>query len=122
MNSFLIAHLVFIVPVLVLGPWILLQTKGDAKHRQLGRTWAAAMILSCIFAFGVKDRGGLSWLHGLAAFTIFSVARAVLAIRKKDIRTHQRSMIGAYIGSLIAFLFSLQPHRLIGSWLRSLPQ
>ncbi len=119
MNNFLLLHLITIVPVLIMGPFILLQKKGDKLHRLLGKIWCVLMIISCLLTFGITHNGSYSWLHGLALFTLWQVVRAIGAIKRKDLKTHQRAMIGSYIGTVIAFIFaSLVPGRLISEWLQ----
>jgi uncharacterized membrane protein len=120
MSIFLQIHLLTIVPSLILGAVVLVRTKGSAAHKLLGRCWAICMIASCVSSFGIL-RDGFSWLHGLAAFTLLSIVRAVLAIRKGNVAAHKRAMIGSYLGSLIAFGFALAvPTRLLGRFLRTL--
>ncbi len=110
-------HIVTIVPVLLVGPFILLRNKGDEIHVFMGRIWAAFMIVSCLTSFGIRHHGSFSWLHGLAAWTIFCMAAGTWHIRKNNILKHKRYMIGSYIGTVIAFIFALQPGRLLGTWL-----
>ncbi|MFZ4715211.1 MAG: DUF2306 domain-containing protein [Bacteriovoracaceae bacterium] len=118
MKIWLWLHLITIIPVLIVGPFILFRRKGDKLHKVLGKMWAILMIVSCLFSFGIQSDGGLSWLHGLAAFTIFSVVRALIAIKRKDLKTHERAMRGSYVGACIAFIFAAAvPSRLIGGWL-----
>ena len=118
MNIFLALHLFTIVPCLVIGPCILFRKKGDRIHVILGRVWATLMIVSCLLTFGITHNGSYSWLHGLAVFTLYQIIHGIRAIRKKDIRIHQRAMIGSYLGALIAFIFaSITPNRLISNWI-----
>ncbi len=109
-------HLALIVPVLLLGPFILFRPKGDKLHKVLGRVWVICMLISCLLSFGITHDGGLSWLHGLAAFTIYSIIRGVLYIRAGNIKAHRSSMIGPYIGTVIAFIYALSPERFLGSF------
>lgn len=120
MNIFLKLHLVTIIPVLVLGPFILFRKRGDRLHILLGRLWAGLMTVSCLLTFGIQYNGKFSWLHGLAVFTLYSVGKAILAIKRKDIPSHQRAMVGSYIGVLIAFAWAASDSdRLINQWIRN---
>lgn len=120
MNPFLILHLLTIVPVLLLGPFILRGKKGDARHKFLGKIWVSLMIVSCLLSFGITENGKFSWLHGLSAFTIFSVISAMRAIKDKNLIRHQRSLFGSYMGAFVAFIFAAgTPDRLIGRWFYS---
>lgn len=121
MDIFLKFHLVTIVPVLTLGPFILLRKQGDRVHVVTGRIWASLMVISCLLTFGIQDGGHYSWLHGLAIFTLSQIIRAIRAIKRKDIRGHQRGMVGSYLGALIAFLFAAAvPNRLLNIWIQNL--
>jgi uncharacterized membrane protein len=121
MNTYLALHLATIVPVLILGPFIIFRKHGDRWHVIVGRVWAYLMIASCLLSFGVLRGGHLSWLHGLSVFTLYSVVKAIFAIRKKDIKAHQRAMVGSYLGALVAFVFAAtDPDRLIGTIIRKL--
>lgn len=120
MTTLIYLHLAAIVPALLIGPFILFRRKGDAFHKNLGKVWAVLMIIGSLLSFGIQHNGGFSWLHGLAAFTIFSVGKAVYSIRKGNLKDHQRNMIGSYIGSFIAAIFALHPERLLGLWMSGL--
>lgn len=121
MNIFLKLHLITIIPVLALGPFILFRKRADKLHVILGRIWAYLMIISCLLTFGITHNGSYSWLHGLAIFTLYQVIRAIRAVKRKDLRVHQRAMIGSYIGAIIAFVFAATaPDRIISSWISTL--
>ncbi|GAB96768.1 putative membrane protein [Kineosphaera limosa] len=107
------AHAVAATVVITLGPINLLRRRRDAAHRLIGRVWAAAMAITCVSAFGIRP-DGLTWLHGLAAFTLLSIAVGIVNIRRRNVRGHRANMVGAYFGTLIAFGFAaLAPDRLI---------
>lgn len=114
-------HLSTIVPILLIGPFILFRKKGDKLHKLIGKIWAVFMIVSCLASFAIHPRG-FSWLHGLAAFTIFSVVRGINYARMGNLKGHQRSFIGSYCGALIAFVFALRPQRILGAWVWGLIQ
>ncbi len=116
-------HLITIAPVLVLGPFILFRQRGDRTHVLLGRIWAYLMIVSCLLTFGITHQGSYSWLHLLAVFTWYQVIRAIVAIKKGNIRVHQRAMVGSYLGAIVAFVFAATAqNRLINNWILSLLQ
>lgn len=122
MNQWVIyAHLSTILPSLLLGPIVLLRRKGDHTHRILGKVWAILMLLASALSFGILSSGHLSWLHGLAAFTIFSVLRGIRAARRRDLGQHKASMVGSYVGTVAAFVFALSPGRMAGDWVRGTP-
>jgi uncharacterized membrane protein len=43
-----------------------------------------------------------------------------MAARRRDYRLHRLRMTAAYLGTCIAFGFTLLPNRLIGQWVRGL--
>jgi uncharacterized membrane protein len=123
MSIFLKLHLITIIPVLILGPLILLRKRGDKLHMISGRIWASLMILSCLLTFGITNNGRYSWLHGLAVFTMFQIVRAIRAVRRGDLRIHQRAMIGSYLGTLVAFIFAIAvPGRLLNTGIHKIFQ
>jgi hypothetical protein len=110
-------HVVAVLIVIVLAPLQLALPKGTNLHRAIGRIWVAAMVLICISAFFILDRpippsiGGISWLHGLAVFTLVMLWRAVSAARRGDIRSHKIGMIMLTllgIGVPLIVAFSMQ--------------
>ncbi len=117
MTTLIYFHIATIVPVLLIGPFILFRKKGDKIHILIGRIWAVLMIVSCLTSFGIRHNGSFSWLHGLAAWTTFCMFAGIYHVRKQNIVKHKRYMIGSYIGVVIAFIFALRPERLLGSWL-----
>lgn len=119
MIAFVYVHLATIVPVLLLGPVILFRQKGDGPHRLMGMMWAGLIVTSSLLSFGIQHSGGLSWLHGLSAYTIYAVAMGVRAARRGDVCNHRANMIGSYLGASIAFAFALHPSRLVGKWVAS---
>ncbi len=119
MKTLIYLHIATILPVLILGPFVIFRTPKDKVHKILGKIWALLMITSCLLTFGVRHNGGFSWLHGLSLYTLYSVISALLSIRKKQIHRHKQSMIGSYIGTVIAFIFAMTPDRLLGNWIQS---
>ena len=101
----------------VLGGFLMWGTKGKTAHRYSGWAWVAAMLITAGTGFGIADMGGLSWLHGLAAFTLYTVSRGAWAARKGDLKTHRGNMLGTYIGLSLAALGALIPGRRIMDFL-----
>lgn len=50
-------HLATIVTALLLTPVMLLRSRGDPLHRQLGWVWAAAMLLTAIDSLFIRTTG-----------------------------------------------------------------
>ncbi|MCA0448522.1 MAG: DUF2306 domain-containing protein [Proteobacteria bacterium] len=113
-------HTVAALTALVLGIAILLRPKGTATHKLTGRIWVAAMAITAITSFWIQELrhgDGFSPIHILSIITLASLARAIYAIRHGNVKAHQRAMIGAFAGVLIAGAFTLLPGRIIGGWI-----
>lgn len=106
MDTIVIAvHALSAAYVLTLGPVNLLRRRRDRAHRIIGRTWAVAMLLTCVSSFAIHP-DGFNWLHGLAVFTLVSVTAGIIHIRRGHVAAHRGNMIGSYIGTTIAFVFA----------------
>ncbi len=113
-------HLATICLALVLTPVLMWRRRGDRVHRQLGWVWAGAMFLTAIASFDVRliNRGGLSFIHILSAWTIIQVPVIVLAARRHNAARHRRAVHGMVIGALlIAGFFTFPFGRMLGRWL-----
>jgi uncharacterized membrane protein len=109
-------HLVAALLALGLGAVVAVMRKGTPLHRTLGRVWVAVMVVVAVGSFWLRHGDGhLSWIHGLSAYTLFSLALAVWAIRRGKVRLHRHAMLGTFAGLSIAALFALSPGRLLGS-------
>jgi len=90
---------------LLLGPVNIFRRRRDRAHRIIGYGWVAFMVLTCATSFGIYP-DGFTWLHGLAAYTLFSVGAGVWSILHGNRIAHRYNMIGAYIGTAVAFAFA----------------
>ena len=111
----ILVHLAAAAIALVLGVLVLAMRKGTPAHRVIGRYWVAAMVVLAVGSFWITRDGALSWIHGLSAFTLASLAAAVWAIRRRYVRTHRMAMLGTLAGFMIAGAFALAPGRLLGT-------
>jgi uncharacterized membrane protein len=93
----------------LLGAWqVFLSTKGDARHRMVGRVWVGLALYVAISSFWMKELrpGQFSLLHILSVVTIVSVILGIFAARRGDLRAHQGDMIGPWIGMTFAGIFA----------------
>jgi len=114
------AHLLTIMVALALTPVMLLRQRGDRLHRQLGWVWVAAMILTALISFTVRNtnHGGFSFIHILSAWTLFQVPLIAWSARTHNIHRHRRSVRAMVLGALlIAGFFTFPFNRLLGQWL-----
>ncbi|PTE01669.1 DUF2306 domain-containing protein [Pandoraea apista] len=97
-------HLAAAVAAVLLGAAILFMRRGTLRHRWTGRLWVAAMAVAAATSFGIRELGAgrLSWLHALSAYVLVGLVLAVVAIRRGDVSTHRRQMLGLYAGLVIA--------------------
>jgi uncharacterized membrane protein len=109
-------HVVSAVTALAIGIVIMLKPKGVGLHRLLGWSWVVAMAstaLSSVFLTGLNgDRWSL--IHLLTGWVIVALPIGVVAIRRRNVRVHQRMMTGLFIGGLVvAGAFTFIPGRLM---------
>lgn len=112
------AHLATVLPALLIGTVLMVQTKGTAIHIALGRIYMLLMLTTAVLSFWVRGLNGeaLSPIHALSAWTIVSVLTGWWAIRTGRRRVHRGFMIGLYAGVLIAGAFTLLPGRALGKF------
>ncbi len=108
-------HLFSALAALTVGATILLRTKGTPAHKAMGRVWVGLISVVAIGSFGVRQvqDGDLSWLHLLAAWTLFAITMGFLAIRRGRVKQHRAWMVGTFLGLLIAGAFALAPGRML---------
>jgi uncharacterized membrane protein len=114
----LAVHVSATLAALPLGGHVLWARKGGARHRTLGRIWAALMMIAALSSFWLRDlSGGLSLIHLLSLLTLVSIPLGVWYARRGAIQAHLRTMRAVYIGLVVAGLFAVVPGRLLGTML-----
>lgn len=118
MQSVLVVHLAAALASVFLGATVLLRRKGTWAHKLAGRLWVALMAITAISSFALSSPAlphwhGLGPIHALSALTLVSLAMAVRAIRRGDVRAHRRWIVGPYVGLGIAGLAALAPGRFL---------
>ena len=107
-------HLTSALMAIAIGGFVLMQQKGTALHRIAGRVWVGLMVLTALLSFGIRSSGKLSWIHQLSISTLFAIVMALIAISRDDVAAYKYWMRGVYIGSVVAGVFTLLPHRQLG--------
>ena len=111
------AHVLLAAAAVALAAAVLLRRKGTASHRALGRLWVGVMALVAGGSFLIRDDGpwlGLSWIHGLSAFTLAMLVWGVVSIRRGDRRRHATTMVCLVIFALgVTGAFTLLPGRIM---------
>ena len=111
-------HLFSVVPCIFLGAYGLLGKKGTTIHMTLGKVYMILMLFTALITLLMPaDVGGrflnhFGWIHLFSFLTLWTVPTAYTAIRKGNVRAHQRKMVLLYIGAIgIAGGFTLAPGR-----------
>lgn len=112
------AHLATIVAALGLTPVMMLRRRGDRLHRRLGRVWVAAMVVTALISFGIRNRGGFSWIHGLSVFVLVAAPWVWVSAARHDVVRHRRAVRAlTSFALLLAGFFTFPFDRLLGRWL-----
>lgn len=110
----ILIHLSAALMALMVGASMLAREKGTVLHRRSGRVWVALMLVTVLLSFGIRSSGHFSWIHLLSLWTLFAIAMALWALRRREIEAHRRWMRGCYIGPAAAGVFTLLPQRRLG--------
>ncbi|GAA4283062.1 hypothetical protein GCM10022261_05930 [Brevibacterium daeguense] len=93
--------------VILLAPVNLLRRPKDSAHRMIGRSWVLMMYLVCVSGMFIYSlSGGFTIFHALAIFTFGTTTLGVLAIRRRDVRSHIGNMVGSWLGAIGAGAFA----------------
>jgi len=114
------AHLATILPALALTPVMLLRPRGDSLHRLLGKVWVAAMLLTAILSFGVREsrHGNLGLVHIISAYVVLVAPLIWWTARNHQVARHRRMVRGMVTGALlVAGFFTFPFGRMLGTWL-----
>ncbi|CAM3266539.1 DUF2306 domain-containing protein [Sphingomonas antarctica] len=115
-------HLATMTVALVLTPVMLLRSRGDRLHRQLGWVWSTAMLLTAVDSLLIRqvNAGGFSFIHILSVWVVIQVPVIILSARAHNLKRHRRAVRGMVTGALlIAGFFTFPFDRLLGHWLFS---
>ncbi|ANU06975.1 DUF2306 domain-containing protein [Paraurantiacibacter namhicola] len=105
---------------LALTPVLLLRAKGDKAHRVMGYVWIAAMVITAVDTFFIRDinDGNFSLIHLLSVLTLFVCWRIVSSARAGDHVAHRGHVRGIVIGALlVAGFFTFMFNRLFAIWI-----
>lgn len=117
-------HLATVTPAILIGSYLLLNHKGTSSHKRLGRIYMGLMLATALTTLilpahvGPVVFGHFGFIHLLCLVVFASVAGALLAVRRGNIKAHRNCMIGLYLGGIVvAGSFTLMPGRLVHGWL-----
>ena len=108
-------HLVTVLYALAVGPIQFLLPKGTALHKVIGWSWALAMMTTAVASLGIREinHGAFSPIHTFSVWTLVSLPLAIVFARRGKVAAHRQTMIGLYIGLVIAGLLAIAPGRLV---------
>lgn len=101
---------------LLVGPIVHLQRSNKWAATSLGRLWIITTLCSAFSSFAISGPAGdgPTILHLISIYVIGTVFAAGYFFKKGRFDRHQRSMVGAYLGVIVAFLYALRPGRYFG--------
>lgn len=107
------AHTALAFTALLLGAVQIAGRKAGRRHRLVGRAYVAVMALTALSSFFLTSlTGGISFLHALSAWTLFTLAWSMAMLRRGNVASHGYSMIMLYGGLVTAGFFAAQRHGL----------
>lgn len=83
MSVLALAHVITALVGLILGLGVLANPKGTQRHRRLGRTFVAAMLIANGAALLSYEDGRFSIFHGLALVSLGCMAAGLRALRRR---------------------------------------
>ncbi len=111
-------HLATVIPCVFMGAFLLVRPKGGPAHRNIGKIYMSLMMITAIITLFMPNQVGpslfdhLGYIHLFSFLTIYTVPTALIAIRKRQVKKHQRKMWLLYVGAiLIAGGFTFFPGR-----------
>lgn len=111
-------HLFTVIPCFIIGGIMMFLEKGTTIHKAMGRVYMVLMLFTASVTLFMPSHVGPVFLnhfgliHSFSFLTIYTVPTAYFAIKRNDVKTHQRKMILLYVFAiLIAGGFTLTPGR-----------
>jgi uncharacterized membrane protein len=110
-------HAFAALAALAIGATQLALPKGTTRHRAIGYTWAALMLVIAISSFWIQQIrlvGPFSPIHILSILVLITVPLAVWHAHRHRVAKHRKVMISLYVFALIgAGVFTLLPGRIM---------
>jgi uncharacterized membrane protein len=111
-------HLATVIPCIFLGAYLLLAKKGGKIHRKFGMLYMLLMSVTALIALLLPSKVGpqffnhFGYIHILSFVVMWTVPTALMAVKKGNIKAHQRKMVILYVSAiLIAGAFTFVPGR-----------
>lgn len=97
-------HVVTALFALMVGLYQFSRRKGGSSHRLAGKIWVSAMVfvaLSSFFINQINPSGLFSPIHLLSVFVLCSLYFSIRAVKSGNIRAHEFSMLGMFLGGMV---------------------
>ena len=114
------AHLLTVIPCVLIGGYLLAVKKGTPFHKLLGKLYMSLMVITAVITLFMPAYVGPQFLHHFgyihlfSILTLYSVPTAIIAVKKGQIKKHKFKMIFLYVGAIIiAGGFTLSPGRFL---------
>ena len=106
-------HTLASIVAMASGAWVIVTPKGTARHRKLGDTFVASLLIACVLSLGIYTRHAWTAAHWFAVFGIVTAGGGFLVGRFKQPRfgwryLHLTLMLLAYydlMGGLVNEVF-----------------
>ena len=86
-------HLIAVSPCILLGGYLIfLSTKGNTKHKFLGKIYMILMVIQALISLFMEARVGkqflnhFGWIHILSIITLISIPQSLYLIRKNNLK------------------------------------
>lgn len=109
-------HVYAAVSAFLLGVLMLTRQKGDKLHKTIGWAWVAVMFVTAASSLLITEirHGAYSFIHLISGWTLIALPMGIYAIRRGNVRTHRRAMVGIFIGGmLVAGALTFLPGRIM---------
>ncbi|MGI9461198.1 MAG: DUF2306 domain-containing protein [Alphaproteobacteria bacterium] len=117
-------HLLFAVLGLLLGISQLVLPKGTLRHKIIGYMFVCFLAVLSLVSFFIRELFpamglgavffGFSPIHLLSIFVLYSLIKAMSAIKQGNVKQHEKSMKGIFFyGLILAGTFTFFPGRLL---------
>lgn len=104
-------HIILGFLSLISGSLVMLQKKGNRKHRLIGRLYVISMLGLNLTSLGIyKLYDGWGFFHWMAIASLIPILAGYIAILYRNINAHYYFMSWSYIGLLCATISEIFVH------------
>ena len=106
-KTLIYVHLATVMPAMLIGTYLLLNSKGTPKHRLLGKWYMSLLFFTSILSLFLQAQIGprlfnhFGFIHIIAFVTLYSVPMAYYTARQHNVKRHKRLMLLTYTGAVV---------------------